>query len=129
MRGGAPIRPPQTPSAESAERQLVRPAAWCRCLLRDGEYYRAESDRHFAFLAVNKRLTWRLVGPHSCSLFSGHLDGPPDAWVSLGQLQYIDWPVAQTWRRALDRSHRDHAMQFQGLSHTGMIAVARCALP
>jgi len=43
----------------------------------------------------------RRLGPHSCSLFSAHLDGPPDPWVSPHYLQYIDWPVGQTWRRAL----------------------------
>jgi hypothetical protein len=42
-----------------------------------------------------------LVCPHSCSPFSAHLDGPPDQWVSPYYLQYIDWPVARTWRRAL----------------------------
>jgi len=46
-------------------------------------------------------LTWLPIGPHSCSLFSALLDGPPDPWVSPEYLQYIDWPISQTWRRAL----------------------------
>ena len=65
------------------------------------EYGKGESDRYYEFAAIDKKLTWRLVGPHSCSLFSAHLDGAPDPWVSPEYLQYIDWPVAQTWRRAL----------------------------
>jgi hypothetical protein len=65
------------------------------------EYEKGESDRYFEFRAIDKRLTWRLVGPYSCSLFSARLDGPPDPWTSPGYLQYVDWPVAQTWRAAL----------------------------
>jgi hypothetical protein len=34
-------------------------------------------------------------------VFSAYLDGPPDPWASPEYLRYIDWPVAQTWRRAL----------------------------
>jgi hypothetical protein len=52
-------------------------------------------------MAVDKKLTWRLVGPHSKGLFSAHLDDPPDPWVSPEYLQYTDWPVEQTWRKAL----------------------------
>ena len=65
------------------------------------EYGKGESDRYYEFTAIDKKLTWRLVGPHSCSLFSAHLDGAPDPWVSPEYLQYIDRPVAQTWRKAL----------------------------
>jgi hypothetical protein len=75
------------------------------CALLDAmtrrEYGDGESDRYYQFCDIDKRLTWPLVGPHSCSLFSAHLDGPPDPWTSPGYAQYIDWPVAQTWRRAL----------------------------
>jgi hypothetical protein len=54
---------------------------------------------HERFNEINKNLTWRLVGPWSCSLFSASLDGPP----TMGP-QYADtitWPTAQTWRKAL----------------------------
>jgi hypothetical protein len=63
------------------------------------EHRQAESDRYFAFLQINKKLTWHLVGPHSCSLFSSELDGPPTAPSHYAIA--IDWPTAQTWRRAL----------------------------
>jgi hypothetical protein len=36
------------------------------------------SDRYYEFRAIDKKLTWRLVGPHGKSQFSAHLDGPPD---------------------------------------------------
>lgn len=69
--------------------------------MRPGEYHRGESERYSAFLQIDKELTWGLVSPASTSLFSDTLDGPPDEWVSPEQLAYIDWPLAQTWRRAL----------------------------
>ena len=53
------------------------------------------------FLDIDKALTWPLIGPHSESVFSAHLDGPPDLWVSPEYALYIDWPVAQAWRKAL----------------------------
>jgi hypothetical protein len=75
------------------------------CALLDAmtrrEYSDGESDRYYQFRDIDKRLTWPLVGPHSCSLFSAHLDGPPDLWTSPQYGMYIDWPVAQTWRKAL----------------------------
>jgi hypothetical protein len=46
-------------------------------------------------------LTWRLTGPHSCSLFSAALDGPPHEYLTPSHLQFLDWPAAQTWRKAL----------------------------
>lgn len=65
------------------------------------EYSIGESDRFYEFRAIDKKLAWRPVGPHSESLFSVHLDGPPDPWVSCEQLRQADSPIAQTWRRAL----------------------------
>ena len=46
------------------------------------EYDRGESDRYYEIRAVNKKLTWRLVGPHSCSRFSAALDGPPHGYLT-----------------------------------------------
>jgi hypothetical protein len=46
-----------------------------------------------------RRLTWHLTGPHSCSLFSAALDGPPHEYLTPSHLQFLD--SAQTWRRAL----------------------------
>jgi hypothetical protein len=63
------------------------------------EYNRGNSPRYRAFCEVDKKLTWRLVGPWSCSLFSSSLDGPPTQGPEYQQT--IDWPVAQTWRKAL----------------------------
>jgi hypothetical protein len=60
-----------------------------------------ESERYRRYQSINKTLMWGLVGPHSCSLFSAHLDGPPDEWCSPSYAMYIDWPTAQAWRRAL----------------------------
>jgi hypothetical protein len=65
------------------------------------EYTEGESERYRRFTAIDKALTWPLVGPHSASLFDAALDGPPDPWCSPEYAQYIDWPIAQQWRRAL----------------------------
>ena len=65
------------------------------------DYDKGESDRYRRYQQINQSLTWLLVGPHSRSLFSAHLDGPLDPWVSPQYLQYIDWPVRQSWRKAL----------------------------
>jgi len=77
---------------------------WCEgcALLRamtEREYVAGKSDRYYQFRDIDKALTWPLVSPASESLFSAHLDGPPERWVS-GQ-QAIEWPIAQTWRKAL----------------------------
>jgi hypothetical protein len=61
-------------------------------------YGERDSDE---FREIDKQLTWRLVGPWSCSLCSANLDGPPDDWCSPEYAMYIDWPIAQAWRRAL----------------------------
>jgi hypothetical protein len=42
-----------------------------------------------------------LIGPHSRSLFRTALDGPPHEYLMPSHLQFIDWPAAQTWRKAL----------------------------
>jgi hypothetical protein len=68
-------------------------------LMSKREYQQGESETYRRFQHINKNLTWPLVGPHSCSLFSAELDGPPTKGPQY--LQTIDWPVAQTWRRAL----------------------------
>jgi hypothetical protein len=68
------------------------------------EYDRGESDRYYEFRAVDKRLTWQLVGPHSYSLFSSALDGPPHEYVTSSHLQYVDRSTAQTWRTALNEA-------------------------
>jgi hypothetical protein len=65
------------------------------------EYDRGESKRYREFKAVDKKLAWRLVGSHSCSLLSVALDSPPRAYLTPSHLQYIDWSTAQTWRKAL----------------------------
>ena len=65
------------------------------------EYRKGQSDRYYRFRDIDKALTWPLIGPHSESVFSAHLDGPPDLWTSPEYGQYRDWPVAQTWRKAL----------------------------
>ena len=65
------------------------------------EYRKGQSDRYYRFRDIDKALTWPLIGPHSESVFSAHLDGPPDLWVSPEYALYIDWPVAQAWRKAL----------------------------
>jgi hypothetical protein len=75
--------------------------------MTEREYVKGESDRYFEFLEINKKLTWRLVGPHSQSLFSPLLDGKPDEWSSEEYSQYVqeeeqrDFSIARTWRRAL----------------------------
>ena len=79
---------------------------WCEgCALLAAmtrrEYAKGESKRYYRFRDIDKALTWPLVSPASASLFSHHLDGPPDAWTSPEYLQYIEWPDAQQWRRAL----------------------------
>jgi hypothetical protein len=63
------------------------------------EYAAGESERYRRFQAVNKALSWHLVGPHSESLFSAALEGPPTQGPEY--LQTIDWPVARVWRHAL----------------------------
>jgi hypothetical protein len=65
------------------------------------EYDRGESRRYRAFCEIDRKLTWRLIGPHSCSVFDAALDGPPHAYLTSSHLQFIDWPAAQTWRTAL----------------------------
>jgi hypothetical protein len=37
----------------------------------------------------------------ACSLFIPALDGPSHDYLTPPHLQFIDWPVAQTWRKAL----------------------------
>jgi hypothetical protein len=37
----------------------------------------------------------------ACSLFITALDGPSHDYLTPPHLQFIDWPVAQTWRKAL----------------------------
>jgi hypothetical protein len=68
--------------------------------MSEREYREGQSDRYYRFCDIDKALTWRLVSPASESLFSAHLDGPPERWASGGQ-QAIEWPIAQTWRKAL----------------------------
>jgi hypothetical protein len=77
------------------------------------EYGKGESARYYEFRAVDKKLTWHLVGPHGCSLFSAHL-GPPDPWTSPQYLQYADWPVARSWRTALIQAIGITPRKFEG---------------
>jgi hypothetical protein len=63
------------------------------------EYSEGETARYRRFRQIDKALTWPLVGPHSESLFSVHLDGPPPKGPEYSET--IDWPVSQAWRRAL----------------------------
>jgi hypothetical protein len=65
------------------------------------EYAEGKSARYYRFQAIDKALTWPLVSPASESLFSHHLDGPPDAWTSPEYQTFRDWPSAQQWRLAL----------------------------
>jgi hypothetical protein len=50
-----------------------------------------------------------LIGPHSCSVFTAALNVPPREYLTPSHLQFIDWPVAQTWRKALLEKQRCHA--------------------
>jgi hypothetical protein len=95
-------RPPER-GAEITDEHVALWREGCALLaaMSPREYRCGESERYRAFQRVNKNLTWELVGPHSESLFSAHLNGSPDPWVSPEYRQYIDWPVAQTWRRSL----------------------------
>ena len=63
------------------------------------EYREGESERYYQFRDIDKRLTWRLVGPWSCSLFSASLEGP--STMGPEYVQTRDWPIAQAWRAAL----------------------------
>jgi hypothetical protein len=66
------------------------------------EYFAHErGDRYYQLLDIDHALTWRLVGPHSTSLFDADLDRPLDEWCSPTQGQFIDWPIAMAWRAAL----------------------------
>jgi hypothetical protein len=65
------------------------------------EYAAGESARYWRFREIDKMLTWGLVGPHSTSLFCHTLDDPPEKWTRPGVGDYVAWPEAQTWRRAL----------------------------
>jgi hypothetical protein len=75
------------------------------CALLDAmtkrEYQQGESERYYEYRAIDKRLTWRLVGPHGCSLFNASLDAPPHEYLTPSHLQFLDWPAAQTWRKAV----------------------------
>ena len=77
------------------------------------EYARGTSKRYRRFCEIDKALTWRLIGPHSESVFSAHLDGPPDLWTSPQYGMYIDWPIAQTWRKALIEASRVVPKKFE----------------
>jgi hypothetical protein len=63
------------------------------------EWSEGRSERYRCFLAIDKALTWSLVGPHSASLFDARLDGPCDMRPEFAQA--IDRPASQAWRRAL----------------------------
>jgi hypothetical protein len=63
------------------------------------EWRDGESQRYRRFRQIDYQLTWKLVGPHSCSLFSAALEGPPPKGPEYSET--IDWPVARAWRRAL----------------------------
>ena len=62
------------------------------------EYDRGVSARYREFRQIDTRLTWSLIGPPS--LFDACFDGPPHPYLTPSHLQFIDWPVAQTWRKA-----------------------------
>jgi hypothetical protein len=63
------------------------------------EWRDGESERYHAFRQIHKKLTWRLVGTASVSLFDAALDGQPTKGPEYSET--IDWPVSQAWRRAL----------------------------
>jgi hypothetical protein len=67
--------------------------------MTEAEWDERRSERYRCFQAIDKALTWGLVGPHSLSLFDSRLDGPPVMPPQYGQT--IDWPISQAWRRAL----------------------------
>jgi hypothetical protein len=63
------------------------------------EWRDGESQRYRRFQKIDYELTWKLVGPHSCSLFSSRLEGLP--FKGPEYLETIDWPASQAWRKAL----------------------------
>jgi hypothetical protein len=55
------------------------------------EYGKGESDRYYEFMAIDKKLTWRLVGPAQLlAVQCLSRRAAPDPWVSPVYLQYID---------------------------------------
>jgi hypothetical protein len=77
------------------------------------EWHLGESKRYREILAIDKKLTWRMVGAHSPSLFDACLDGPPYEYFTPSHLQFIDWQVSQSWRKAL--------IEASGMTHRGRI--------
>jgi hypothetical protein len=66
------------------------------------EYKSRESERYRAFQEIDKEPTRAQIGPHSCSLFSAALDGPPHEYLTPSHLQFIDWPAAQNLAQSPD---------------------------
>jgi hypothetical protein len=54
------------------------------------------------YRGISKRLCWTLIGlePHCASVFDPAVDGPPPDMDSI-YFKRRDWPLVQTWRRAL----------------------------
>jgi hypothetical protein len=52
---------------------------------------------------LRKRLEWQLIKLplHCASVFDPAVDGPPPSYLTPSHGMRIDWPLAQSWRRAL----------------------------
>jgi hypothetical protein len=63
----------------------------------------ARGEKAEEFRRIDKELCWRLLRLplHACSVFDPDLDGPPTAHLRPEHGMYIDWSLAQAWRRAL----------------------------
>ncbi len=76
----------------------------CLQLIADG--YGVPGDprpEHIRFVQLSRRLEWELIGlpPHAVSIFDDEIDGPPSSYLKPSHAMFIDWPLVQSWRRAL----------------------------
>ena len=62
-----------------------------------------DSAEHDEFRRIDKRLNWTLLGlpAHCASVFDPEIDGPPPSYLTPSHGMFIDWPLVQSWRRAL----------------------------
>jgi hypothetical protein len=91
---------------------------FARCLeLQKQGHDRAgiNTAKHWEFVALSKRLQWQLIGlpAHCVSVFDPEIDGPPPKFLTPAHAMFIDWPLVQSWRRALmaavdEQRNRDH---------------------
>jgi hypothetical protein len=53
--------------------------------------------------ALSKKLEWSLLKLplHCTSVFDPAIDGPPSSYLSPSHGMFLDWPLSQSWRRAL----------------------------